>query len=94
MGFIDEVHEPPTFYGVERPEVDSRIIPTTWRELGARRPLHAHRPYGLRRPVPEAFEWPMAMKNGHPSPRGQGFSISGRCRAVLPISSCRPERRS
>ncbi len=34
MGFINEVHEPPTFFGVQRPEVETRIIPTTWRELG------------------------------------------------------------
>lgn len=33
VGIINETHEPPTFYGVERPEVESRIIPTTWREL-------------------------------------------------------------
>ena len=35
MGIINEYHEPPTFNGVERPNLDSRIIPTTWRELGA-----------------------------------------------------------
>jgi len=34
MGFINEVHEPPSFYGVFRPETEKRIIPTTWRELG------------------------------------------------------------
>lgn len=34
LGFLNEVHEPPTFYGVERNEVESRIIPSTWRELG------------------------------------------------------------
>ncbi|MFN0315462.1 MAG: inverse autotransporter beta domain-containing protein [Burkholderiales bacterium] len=33
-GTINEYHEPPVFYGVERNEVESRIIPTTWRELG------------------------------------------------------------
>ena len=33
-GFINESHEPPTFYGVERNEIESRIIPTTWREAG------------------------------------------------------------
>lgn len=33
-GFINETHEPPTFYGVERNQVESRIIPTTWREAG------------------------------------------------------------
>lgn len=33
-GIINEYHEPPVFYGVERNEIESRIIPTTWRELG------------------------------------------------------------
>lgn len=35
MGFINELHEPPIFLGVFRPEVERIIIPTTWRELGA-----------------------------------------------------------
>jgi hypothetical protein len=35
MGFLNEVHEPPFFFGVNRPEVERRIIPTTWRETGA-----------------------------------------------------------
>jgi len=35
VGFINETHEPPTFYGVERPNVDKYILPTTWREGGA-----------------------------------------------------------
>lgn len=34
IGFINEHHEPPVFYGVERNEVETRIIPTTWREIG------------------------------------------------------------
>jgi hypothetical protein len=34
IGLINETHEPPTYFGVERNEVESRIIPTTWRELG------------------------------------------------------------
>jgi hypothetical protein len=34
MGFLNELHEPPIFFGVERPEVEQVIIPTTWRELG------------------------------------------------------------
>ncbi|WP_299522847.1 hypothetical protein [uncultured Lutibacter sp.] len=34
MGIINEYHEPTTFYGVERPNVDNVIVPTTWRELG------------------------------------------------------------
>lgn len=35
MGIINETHEPPTFYGVERNPVENKIIPTTWREGGA-----------------------------------------------------------
>jgi hypothetical protein len=34
MGFINEIHEPVFFHGIERPEVERRIIPTTWRENG------------------------------------------------------------
>jgi len=34
LGLLNETHEPSTFYGVQRNEVESRIIPTTWRELG------------------------------------------------------------
>ena len=35
LGILNLTHEPPTYYGVERNEVETRIIPTTWRELGA-----------------------------------------------------------
>lgn len=35
VGLINERHEPPVFYGVERPFVDTVIIPTTWFEVGA-----------------------------------------------------------
>lgn len=34
MGFINEVHEPTTFLGAKRPEVERQIIPSTWRENG------------------------------------------------------------
>lgn len=34
MGVLNQWHEPPIFNGVERPRVDNRIIPTTWREAG------------------------------------------------------------
>jgi len=35
MGIINERHEPPVFQGVERPFVDTVIVPTTWFEGGA-----------------------------------------------------------
>lgn len=34
MGLVNEVHEPTTFHGVERPGTETNIIPTTWRENG------------------------------------------------------------
>ena len=34
IGLINVNHEPNTFYGVERPEVEKRIIPATWWEAG------------------------------------------------------------
>lgn len=34
LGLLNETHEPPTYYGVERSEVETRILPTTWREGG------------------------------------------------------------
>jgi hypothetical protein len=34
MGLINQIHEPPFFFGNNRPVVDRVIIPTTWREIG------------------------------------------------------------
>ena len=35
MGLINEQHEPTAYLGVHRPEVEDRILPTTWSEIGA-----------------------------------------------------------
>ena len=34
MGIINEYHEPTTFNGTLRPNIDNKIVPATWRELG------------------------------------------------------------
>ena len=34
VGIVNIYHEPPTFNGVDRPDVDSLVIPSTWREAG------------------------------------------------------------
>lgn len=34
MGYVNEFHEPTLFNGVERPNVDKYMVPSTWRELG------------------------------------------------------------
>ena len=35
VGFLNEFHEPPLFWTVERPELQSKVIPTTWGAGGA-----------------------------------------------------------
>jgi opacity protein-like surface antigen len=64
MGFINEIHEPPTFFGVQRPETERRIIPSTWRELGA----------GLFGKITEDLEYRAYVVNGFDA---NGFSSSG-----------------
>ncbi len=34
VGLLNETHEPPTFYGVERNDVEKNILPSTWWEAG------------------------------------------------------------
>jgi len=34
VGIVNETHEPPTFYGIERNPVEKNIIPATWWEAG------------------------------------------------------------
>lgn len=35
LGLINELHEPTAFMAASRPQTEQRIIPTTWREIGA-----------------------------------------------------------
>jgi hypothetical protein len=35
VGFLNQIHEPPFYYGTHRPDVERLILPTTWREIGA-----------------------------------------------------------
>jgi hypothetical protein len=35
VGILNERHEPPVYHGVERPFVDTVIVPTTWFDVGA-----------------------------------------------------------
>jgi hypothetical protein len=46
VGIINERHEPPVYNGVERPFVDTVIVPTTWFDVGAG--VHGELPRGFR----------------------------------------------
>ena len=64
MGFINEIHEPPTFLGARRPLVEQRIIPTTWYENGV----------GLHGDLPGNLSYRLYVMDGLD---GSKFSASG-----------------
>lgn len=64
MGFVNEIHEPPYFLGVNRPEVERQIIPSTWRENGA----------GVFGSLGEGLDYQLYVVNGL---NAEGFSPSG-----------------
>jgi hypothetical protein len=64
MGFLNEIHEPPFFYGVNRPDVERFIIPSTWRENGG----------GLFGNLGETLEYKLYAVNGLDA---TGFAPSG-----------------
>lgn len=64
MGFLNEVHEPPFYYGVSRPETETRILPSTWSEMGA----------GLFGELGDQLEYRVYVVNGF---NARGFSDGG-----------------
>lgn len=64
MGFINKIHEPPYFFGVNRPEVERVLIPATWRENGA----------GLFGNIGSSLQYEAYVINGF---NAEGFRASG-----------------
>lgn len=64
MGYLNEVHEPPFYYGTHRPETETRIIPSTWRENGV----------GLFGNLAEQIDYKLFVVNGF---NARGFDSSG-----------------
>lgn len=68
MGIINEYHEPTTFNGVERPLIDNKIAPSTWREVGI----------GLSGNVlPVSIKYQLYLVNGSSSYDGANGLFSG-----------------
>ncbi len=63
IGIINQIHEPPTFNGVERPNVDRYIIPSTWRESG----------FGIYGNIEEGIKYQLYVTAGL---KAEGFSGS------------------
>ncbi|NOQ13398.1 MAG: hypothetical protein GQ583_02800 [Methyloprofundus sp.] len=64
MGFVNLIHEPPFYFGNNRPEVERRIIPSTWRNIGG----------GLFGEITPDLNYTMYAMNGL---NAEGFSSGG-----------------
>ncbi len=67
VGMVNETHEPPTFYGVERNNIEKYIIPTTWREGGV----------SLTGRFAEAFSYDLAMHSGLLVSSSDNYAVRG-----------------
>ncbi len=63
VGIVNEFHEPTTFNGVNRPIIDKKIVPSTWREIG----------FGFTGNIPEAsMKYQAYIVNGFLGYDGEG----------------------
>ena len=80
VGILNETHEPPTFYGVERNDVENIIIPSTWWEGGA----------GLNGRLGSDWDWALTASSGlHiPTTGSNAFRVrSGRQKVAKALAS-------
>jgi hypothetical protein len=85
LGFINELHEPPVFLGARRPEVERRIIPATWRDLGVGvfgdAGAFAYRAYLVNGFDASGFDAEAPLREGRQGgsdARAEDFSVTGR----------------
>ena len=80
VGILNETHEPPTFYGVERNDVENIIIPSTWWEAGA----------AMRGNLSGGLSWHAAVHSGlaMPTEGSSAFRVrSGRQKVAEALAS-------
>lgn len=80
VGILNETHEPTTFYGVERNDVEGVLIPSTWWEAGA----------GLSGRFASGLSWDFALHSGlaMPTEGGSAFRVrSGRQKVAEALAS-------
>ena len=68
VGIINETHEPNTFYGVERNNVEKNIIPATWWEAGVM----------LSGDLGSGFSYNLALHSGLEASKGGAFTYKPR----------------
>ena len=80
VGLLNETHEPPTFYGVERNDVENIIVPSTWWEAGV----------GLNGRWGSSWNWDLALTSGlqMPTEGSNAFRVrSGRQKVAEALAS-------
>lgn len=80
VGILNETHEPPTFYGVERNDVENIILPSTWWEAGG----------GLSGNSSSGLSWDLAVHSGLaiPTTGSNAFRVrSGRQKVAEALAS-------
>jgi len=80
VGLINETHEPVTFYGVERNDVENIIVPSTWWEGGA----------GLNGRWGSSWDYDLALTSGlqMPTTGSNAFRVrSGRQKVAKAVAS-------
>lgn len=80
VGILNETHEPPTFYGVERNDVENIIIPSSWWEAGV----------GINGRWGSDWSWDLAVSSGlaMPTSGGSAFRVrSGRQKVAQAVAS-------
>jgi opacity protein-like surface antigen len=75
VGILNETHEPPTFYGVERNDVENILLPSTWWENGV----------GFSGQYENGLSWDFALHSGLEVPTSGGSA--GRIRSGRQKSS-------
>ena len=73
VGLINQNHEPTAYYGVFRPDVDTRIVPSTWREAGL----------GLSGDTQGGVSWDAGITTGPNLSKWDATSDEGRVRGPL-----------
>ncbi len=78
LGILNETHEPPTFYGVERNSVEKDIIPTTWWEAGA----------GVHGQLTDALSYGAYLHSGLNTSSNKSYAVrSGRQKVANAVAS-------
>lgn len=73
VGLINQNHEPTAYLGVFRPDVDTRIVPSTWREVG----------FGLSGDTSFGLTWDLGLTTGPNLGKWDDTSTEGRVRGPL-----------